>query len=372
MIISASYKTDIPAFYGEWFMRRLRAGSCQMVNPYNGNPVPVNLKREPDEKGREGVDGFVFWSKNIGPFLRHLPEIRERGYPFVAQHTINGYPRQLEARVVNYDRAVANMHRLATEYGPKVAVWRYDPILITSLTPPEWHRDTFAKLAGQLRGATDEVVISLAQVYKKTARNMDLAAKRSRGRFTWREHEAFANDDARLEEARALVRDLAGMARANGMTLTVCSQKRFEIEGVVGPAHCIEADRLANVAREAGIEGKPISAKVKGNRPECACSASRDIGDYDTCPHGCVYCYAVTDRNKALDRYRQHDPASEFLFTPESRTIQIARPPIPKPPRTKVVGGRAKRAAKNSARGVATVMQPSVWDAAPRSDGESS
>ncbi|HKV84521.1 MAG TPA: DUF1848 family protein, partial [Ktedonobacterales bacterium] len=196
---------------------------------------------------------------------------------------------------------------------------------------------------------------------------MDLAAKRSRGRFTWREHEAFANDDARLEEARALVRDLAGLARANGMTLTVCSQERFHVEGMVGPAHCIEAARLAEIA------GTAIPAKVKGNRPECACSASRDIGDYDTCPHGCVYCYAVRNRELALDRYRQHDPASEFLFTPESRTIQIARSHKPKKPsKTQTANGRGKRATKNSARGVATVMQPSVWDAVSRSDGESS
>ncbi|MGH2486939.1 MAG: DUF1848 domain-containing protein, partial [Ktedonobacterales bacterium] len=320
MIISASYKTDIATFYGEWFMNRLRAGSCQMVNPYGRQVYTVNLKRKLDDDGREGVDGFVFWTKNIGPFMRHLPEIRRLGYPFVVQHTINGYPRQLESRVVNYDRAVANMLALAREYGPKVAVWRYDPILISSLTSPEWHRENFARLANGLRGATDEVVISFAQVYKKAERNMDLAANRARPSFTWREHKAFAYDDERLDKAHALVRDLAESADANGMRLTVCSQVRFHVDGV-GPAHCIEAERLEEIA------GTAIRAKVKGNRSECACSASRDIGDYDTCPHGCVYCYAVTDRNKALGRYRQHDPASEFLFTPEPSTIQVERSP---------------------------------------------
>src|SRR6185312_13236388 len=124
MIISASYRTDIPAFYGHWFMNRLRAGYCMMTNPYNGKPIRVSL-------AASDVDGLVFWTKNIGPFLRHLPEIRRLGYPFMVQHTINGYPRQLESRVMRPTRTVEHVKRLADEYGPDVAVWRYDPILFT-------------------------------------------------------------------------------------------------------------------------------------------------------------------------------------------------------------------------------------------------
>jgi hypothetical protein len=86
MIISASYKTDIPTFYGEWFVRRLRAGFCGMVNPYNRQAYRVNLDRG-------SVDGFVFWTKNVGPFLKYLPEVQARGFPFVVQYTINAYPR---------------------------------------------------------------------------------------------------------------------------------------------------------------------------------------------------------------------------------------------------------------------------------------
>src|SRR6185437_3211161 len=106
MIISASYKTDIPAFYGEWFMNRLRAGSCKMVNPYGRQVYEINLRREE-------VDGIVFWTKNIGPFMKYLPEIAESDYKFAVQHTINGYPRELEARVVDYDQTVRHMHELA-------------------------------------------------------------------------------------------------------------------------------------------------------------------------------------------------------------------------------------------------------------------
>ncbi len=305
MIISASYKTDIPAFYGEWFMNRLRAGYCKMVNPYGRQVYRVNL-------AREDVDGIVFWTKNIGPLMKHLPEVHERGYPFVVQHTINGYPRELESRVADYPRTVGHMHELAARYGPRVAVWRYDPIIISSLTPVEWHRDNFARLARALQGATDEVVISFAQLYKKTKRNMDQAAQ-ERG-FTWDAHEPFAYPtDPQDTRAQELVADLADIARQYGITLTVCAQKQYAIAGITGEARCIDAGRL----REIG--GVPVAdrKKTKPDREQCACSASRDIGDYDTCPHGCVYCYAVRNRELALARYREHDPNGEFLFAPE-------------------------------------------------------
>ncbi|HEX6798233.1 MAG TPA: DUF1848 domain-containing protein [Ktedonobacterales bacterium] len=310
MIISASYKTDIPAFYGEWFMNRLRVGWCQMVNPHGRQVYTVNLGREPDGAGREGVEGIVFWTKNVGPFAKHLAEVRDRGYPFVVQHTVNGYPRELEARVADYPRIVAAVREVASEYGPRAVVWRYDPILFTSLTPLEWHVEHFGALAAQLTGATREVVISFAQVYQKTRRNLDAAA-RAEG-FDWSLHEATAYpDDPDDDRARNLVAYLASIAREQGMRLSVCAQERFVIPGVAEAARCIDATWFG---------GEYVR---HGNRKECACSASRDIGAYDTCPHGCVYCYAVRDRPLALARYRQHDPASAFLFEPDFPTIQV-------------------------------------------------
>lgn len=300
MIISASYKTDIPAFYGEWLMNRLQAGFCKMVNPYGGQIYTIDLTRE-------NVDGFVFWTKNIGPFLKHLPEVRERGYPFVVQHTITGYPRELEFRVINYTYTIEHLKRLADEYGPNVAIWRYDPIVFSSLTPVDWHRSNFEVLARSLAGTTDEVVISFAQIYKKTQRNMDWAAREFD--FTWDEHEVLVH-----EKGRDLAIEFAQIARSFGMQLKVCSQKAFLVPGVIEEARCIDANRLERVS------GMAISGKVKlrGNRQECGCFASRDIGEYDTCPHGCVYCYAVQQRDVALRRYKVHDPDGEFLFPPKT------------------------------------------------------
>jgi hypothetical protein len=292
VIISASYKTDIPTFYGEWFSNRLRAGYCRVVNPYNKVISRVSLLPE-------DVDGFVFWTKNIGPFLKHLLEVRARQVPFVVQHTINGYPHTLEQSVVDATKSVQHVRQLADQYGPLACVWRYDTILLTSLTPREFHLNTFARLAKDLQGATDEVVISFAHVYQKTLRNVNHAAREFG--FDW--------SDPDMEWKRSLTTELVAIAATHRIRLTVCSQPEFLVPGS-SEARCVDVKRLE------GVAGKPIRAKEKGNRKECRCSEARDIGEYDTCPHGCVYCYAVQNRPLAQERYRQHDPTSEFLFPP--------------------------------------------------------
>ena len=292
MIVSASYKTDIPAFYGAWFMNRLAAGGCRMVNPYGGQIYSVPLTRDT-------VDGFVFWTRNLGPFRDRLEVIGDAGYPFMVQYTITGYPRALDFSTVDAAEAVAHVRALGNRYGRRVAVWRYDPVVMTSLTPPDWHRATFGKLAAALDGAVDEVVVSFAQIYRKTARNM-AAAARAFG-FEWH--------DPAATEKRALLADLAAIAADHGMALTLCGQPELSIKGV-GEARCIDAARLGDIA------GHGISASTKPHRRSCGCWASRDIGAYDTCPHGCVYCYAVAGRTLAKTRHRAHDPAGEFLLPP--------------------------------------------------------
>ena len=291
MIISASYKTDIPAFYSRWFLNRLRAGYCKMANPFNRHQIStISL-------ARENVDGFVFWTKNLGPFLGALKEVHRQKFPFIVQYTINGYPRALESRVIDAQQSIAHMKALADEYGPKVGVWRYDTIILSSLTDDNFHRNNFKHIASSLEGLTDEVVISFAQIYKKTLRNLDAAAK---------EH-GFSWEDPPSEKKQSLLGTLRDIAQAHKMTLTVCSQPGLVIEGTA-EARCVDARRISEVA------GRFVSAELKGPRKECGCFYSRDIGDYDTCPHGCVYCYAVNKRELALQRYREHDPDGEFLF----------------------------------------------------------
>ena len=291
MIISASYKTDIPTFYGPWFRNRLQAGFCRMVNPYNANQhFKVSLRPE-------DVDGFVFWTKNVTPFLPVLDVVKDREQPFILQHTINAYPRALESRVVDAERAVTSLRRVADQFGSKTVVWRYDTIVFSSVTPPDFHRRNFERLAEQLRGTTDEVVVSFMQVYQKTKRNMEEAA--SQHGFTW--------TDPLDQEKAELLRDLVAIADGNGMSLKMCSQPQFLTTGV-GEARCVDAERLSALA------GHSFRAKLQGMREGCGCFQSKDIGDYDTCPHGCVYCYAVRNRGLALRRHGEHDPDGEYLF----------------------------------------------------------
>jgi hypothetical protein len=287
MIISASYRTDIPTFYGAWFINRLRAGYCKVVNPYGRQITRVSL-------AREDVDGIVFWTKNLGPFLERLREVRQREYPFIVSYSINAYPRALEFSVVDAKQSVRHMKLLSEEYGPRVAVWRYDPILVTPETPASFHLANFERLAGQLEGSTDEVVISFAQIYRKTGRNLRKAG------LTW--------EDPPAEAKREMAARLAAIAKSRGMQLSICSQRELLVPGAED-ARCIDADRLADVA------GAPIEAQRKAHRKACGCFQSRDIGDYDTCPHGCAYCYAVNSRSLAQARFRRHDPAGELLFS---------------------------------------------------------
>lgn len=284
MIVSASYRTDIPAFYADWFARRLAAGHCLVANPYGGKPYRVDLTPR-------AAEGFVFWTRNIGPLLPVLPVL---GRPFVVQYTVTGYPRALETSTIGAEKAIAQIHAVAALYGPRAAVWRYDPILLTDDLTPDWHRRNFTRIAQALKGAVDEVVVSIATAYRKTARNMDRAA--GRHGFSWRVPE--------VAEARTLLADLGDRAAEAGMRLTLCAQP----EHGLAEAACIDAARLSDVA------GHAVAARTKGNRPGCRCAESRDIGAYDSCPHGCAYCYAVADRAQAQRRHRAHDPDAERLI----------------------------------------------------------
>ncbi len=289
MIISASYRTDVPAFYGQWFLRRLAAGEAFVRNPYGGKPYRVSLLPR-------DVEGFVFWTRNTSPFAGALSAVEDRGVPYVVQYTVTGYPAALETGVPVAEHAVAQIAGLSRRRGRQAVVWRYDPVLFTDLTPPEWHRANFAGLAKALSPLVDEVTVSFATIYRKTARNLAIAA-RQHG-FAWR-------DPAR-EERRAFMADLAGIADDYGLRLTVCSQPDLEQPGVGGAA-CIDAARLSAVA------GRAIKARQKGNRPGCLCAESRDIGAYDTCAHGCMYCYAVRDHRKVRQAVRDHDTTAEYL-----------------------------------------------------------
>ena len=289
MIVSASYRTDIPAFYGEWFKHRLDAGFCTVKNPYSQKISRIALDQD-------SVDGFVFWTRRLGTFMDILDRPADRGTPFVIQFTITDYPRALEPAVVDWRRGVEEIQEAAQRHGPNVVVWRYDPVFLSDLTPAAFHVEQVSRLAERLAGATDEMVVSFAQIYRKTRRNTDRAAEKYS--FDWSD----PLDDAK----RRLLENLGEIATARGIRPSLCSQPDLLPLGYHA-ARCVDLNRLSEFA------GVAIPGRSKGNRLGCLCAGSRDIGAYDTCPHGCVYCYAVNSQDIAKTRLRAHDPATEML-----------------------------------------------------------
>ena len=286
VIVSASYRCDIPAFYSRWFSSRLDAGWCEVLNPWSGRASRVALDAR-------SVTGFVFWTRRAAPFMAVLQRLRDRGTPFVVQFTVTGYPRDLEPGVVDWRRGVDDLHEIAARFGPRVPVWRYDPVIETARTPAAFHLDQVAMLSEELRGASDEVVLSFAHIYAKTRRSLDRLAP------GWR--------DPPADEKGQLLQRLGRIAGAHGLRPTVCAQPDL-VAPPLAAAACIDTDRLSDAA------GRPIRARQKGNRPGCLCAESRDVGAYDSCVQGCVYCYAVRSRAAARRRMRRHDPGAAVLI----------------------------------------------------------
>lgn len=192
-------------------------------------------------------------------------------------------------------------------------MWRFDPILLTSVTDAGWHRDTFRRLCAAAQGTTTEVVVSTVQWYRKTARNVRQAAMA---------HD-FSVEDPSLPVRQALLADLAAIAADHGLIFSVCAQPD-RVPALGQPARCVDTERLSRVA------GHPVAGSLHGNRPGCFCAQSVDIGAYDTCPHGCVYCYAVQEPERARANRRAHDPEGAFLIPPAG-AYTLAESPSPSP-----------------------------------------
>lgn len=272
MIISASRRSDIPRFHHEWFMERIRAGFCEYANPVDPwRRVRVSLRPE-------DVDVIVFWSKDPAPLLPHIRELGERGYRYYFHFTVNGYPPFLEPGVRPLPQITVTFARLADAVSPERVIWRYDPIILSDATDVDYHRKQFEWLAGQLRGYTRRVTVSLFHDYRRAG----AALRRAAGRASVSLH--LGCPEVVVD---ALLRDLAGIARAAGLDVRSCGLSRDLTFLGVRPGKCIDDELIASVF---GIRVK--GRKDPGQRPTCRCVESRDIGTYGTCLHGCTYCYA--------------------------------------------------------------------------------
>ncbi len=282
MIVSASRRTDIPAFYSDWFMNRLAEGYALVRNPVNPHQVS-RVSLSPDV-----VDCIVFWTKNPAPMLDRLDRLKGRPYYF--QFTLNAYGEEVEPGLPPKDALISTFKALADRIGKERVIWRYDPILISPKYGVDYHADRFGELAQSLKDHTEKCTISFIDIYKKIG-----GCVRELG-----------IQEISDEQKRRIAGSLAKIAASYGLGMDACAEG-VAFDGLsINPARCVD-DRLISL-----ITGYPIPfEKDKNQRPACGCAASVDIGAYDTCPHGCRYCYA--NRPGTASVARLYDPASPLL-----------------------------------------------------------
>jgi len=283
MIINTGQRTDIPAFYAEWFVNRLREGFVCVRNPYNPNQVS-RYRLNPSV-----VDVIGFCTKNPAPMFPYMEQLKEFGqYWFV---TITPYGRDIEPNVPDKHRVLGDFKRLSDTVGINSVGWRYDPIFISERYSPEYHLRAFEQMASILDGYTKTVVISFIDLYPKVKRNFPEVRE--------------VGKEMRLMLGREFIR----IASAHGMKVKPCAEgDELSDYG----ADCSGCMRITDY--ETAIGKRLNVPKRKGARAECACYLSCDIGAYNSCRHLCRYCYANTDPVKVVAFSRQHDPRSPFLI----------------------------------------------------------
>ena len=263
MIISASRRSDIPAFHSKWFLSCLEKGFVDIANPRN----PKQVKRV--ELTPEVVDCFVFWTKNAAPMLFELHRLTAFNYYF--QYTVSGYDNDIEKNVPTLDERIDTFCKLSEIIGSRRIIWRYDPILFTPTYDFHFHIDSFEKIASSFQGFTQHCVISYVDMYPKIKRNMNLMHAEVPTR----------------EIATELSKILLAVAKNYGIKLSACCEPPEMLTPGIENARCIDAGLIAS------LTGKYLKSTLqKSLRPLCRCTPSIDIGTYDTCGHGCVYCYA--------------------------------------------------------------------------------
>ena len=321
VIVSASRSTDIPAFYADWFFHRLKAGYSAWTNPFNGVKSFVSY-----EKCRF----IVFWSKNPEPLLEHLDNLEERHINCYIQYTLNDYVNEgLEKGVPELEKRIDTFKRLVDQLGQGRVIWRFDPLILTDEIGLDDLLRKVENIGDQLQGYTERLVFSYADIalYKKVKANLDKSGIRYQ-EWTVQQMEEFA-------------RRLSELNRKWGYDLATCGEKIDIDRYGIRHNRCVDDDLMIRFAHHdkalmdfLGVETKTVESSLfgtepmpanaiplntsqyaikkkdnrdKGQRQFCGCMVSKDIGEYNTCPHLCEYCYANASKEKAEENYRKHN-----------------------------------------------------------------
>lgn len=297
VIISASRSTDIPAFFGDWFMERLKAGYTLWTNPFNRQTQVVSF-----EKTR----AIVFWTKNARPIFPHLERLDEAGLNYYFTFTINDYEREgLEPNVPPLKERMETFRRLSERLGPERVIWRYDPIVIGGKLTPDVLVERIKRVGDALHGWTRKLVISFADInaYAKVRRNLESTGF---GSLT----------DPLPKQVEAVAYGLQTINRGWGLEIASCAEKVNLERFGISHNRCIDDELMMRVfghdqrlmeflgrglpspngglfgTAGKGRQNDKNPLKDKGQREACGCIVSKDIGEYNTCMHLCRYCYA--------------------------------------------------------------------------------
>lgn len=272
MILSVSRRTDIPAFYMDWFLNRQEAGFVYTRNPMN--------RKQVSKISFSDVSCYVFWTKNPKYLLKHYDKIEK---PFMLQVTITPYGSDVESSE-DKQQIINDVIEITKRIGKERVRWRYDPILFTEKYTVAYHLRAFEKLCQYFEGILDQCIFSFVEVYKKVAKALK-----------------HLDDTPDRDE---FVKMLVKIANGYGIELLSCG----EYDGVK-KANCINKSAL-NDMKVFGYK------KDKYQRASCGCIESVDIGAYNTCVHKCIYCYANHQHDKALEFYNYFNPLSPILGAP--------------------------------------------------------
>lgn len=285
MVISVSRRTDIPAFYSSWFYNRIKDGYFLVRNPMNIHQVSkVSLKKE-------DVDCIVFWSKNPRPMMNRLDKLE--GYNYYFQFTLNSYDKTIEPNVPQKKYVLNTFKELSLKIGKEKVIWRYDPIILTDYYTKEYHYKWFEYLAKELYKYTDKCVISFLDLYKKTEKKLS----------------GLNVLPITVTDMEEIAQRFSQIAKVHELTIESCcevvSLEKYDIKH----GRCID-DRLI-----AKLSGHDILVyKDSNQRNSCGCVKSIDMGEYNTCKHGCKYCYANFNDEIVIKKYSNHKLKAPLLI----------------------------------------------------------
>lgn len=261
MIISASRRTDIPSFYSDWFFNRLKEGYVLVPNPYNLNQLSkISLRKE-------DITCIVFWTKDAKPMLDKLSKLE--GYNFYFQYTITSYQKDLEPNMRKKSEILDTFVELSKILGPNKTVWRYDPIFLSDKYTEEYHYEYFEKFCIKLQGYTKKCIISFLDLYGNVNQNI-----RGLGIYTPDEKTSIR-----------MASRLSEIALKYDIQLESCSEELNLVPYGVKKSSCIDKNLIEDI-----IGYKLNIKKDSGQRKNCGCVKSLEIGVYNTCVHGCTYC----------------------------------------------------------------------------------